>query len=131
MLTKDAETVPESIGGFFRDAGYWTFLHRHVLLRVGGTRATDPVRVWVAGCGSGGEAYSIAILLLGRALTQVVPTDVDSDLLPHAELVLERLAPVTGVVRTRDGHRYDRSLRRSRTRDGRIDGVVITFVDRP
>jgi two-component system, chemotaxis family, CheB/CheR fusion protein len=58
---------------FFRDAGAFQVLETLVIPKVfEGKGADDEVRVWVAGCSTGEEAYSIAILLREYCGTLVV-----------------------------------------------------------
>jgi two-component system CheB/CheR fusion protein len=73
------------VTAFFRDHGAFAALADDVIPKLV-LRATpeSPVRVWVAGCASGEEAYSIAILLLERfraadkvASIQIFGTDID------------------------------------------------------
>jgi chemotaxis methyl-accepting protein methylase/signal transduction histidine kinase/chemotaxis response regulator CheB len=69
---------------FFRDREAFEHLERHVLPGLlAAKRANDEVRVWVAGCATGEEVYSLAILLheqlqlLGRPLNvKIFATDV-------------------------------------------------------
>lgn len=50
---------------FFRDPGFWDSLRENVLPALLQERPADkPVRVWCAGCSTGEEAYSLAILLI-------------------------------------------------------------------
>jgi two-component system CheB/CheR fusion protein len=57
-----------SVTGFFRDAQPFLVLEREVIPKLlAGRRDGGPVRVWVAGCATGEEAYSIAMLLLEQA----------------------------------------------------------------
>ncbi len=52
------------VTSFFRDPKAFDALSRQVLTGlVESKQANEPIRVWVAGCGTGEEAYSIAILL--------------------------------------------------------------------
>ena len=64
------------VSDFFRDPSYWRALRERVIPHL----ATYPfVRVWVAGCGAGEEAYSMAILLAEEGLldrTQIYATDI-------------------------------------------------------
>src|SRR5215831_18794298 len=70
---------------FFRDAAAFEALEKLVIPKIFEDKgADDEVRVWVAGCASGEEAYSIAILLrehLERSLSppkvHVFATDID------------------------------------------------------
>jgi two-component system CheB/CheR fusion protein len=49
---------------FFRDPDAFGYLQKNVIPRIiAGKKATEAIRVWVAGCASGEEAYSMAILL--------------------------------------------------------------------
>ena len=76
-----------SVTSFFRDAEAFEALENDVIPDVfSGKSAGDAVRVWVAGCATGEEAYSIMMLLLERAEevgfplgdVQVFATDVDA-----------------------------------------------------
>jgi two-component system CheB/CheR fusion protein len=54
-----------SVTGFFREAVTFDALKKQVLPNIFHERSAEtPVRVWVAGCSTGEEAYSIAIRLL-------------------------------------------------------------------
>ena len=52
------------VTGFFRDAEVFGTLQRDVFPELLRERDNDPIRVWVPGCATGEEAYSIAISLL-------------------------------------------------------------------
>ena len=74
-----------SVTRFFRDGDAFEALEAEVIpLLLADTGSTDPIRVWVAGCATGEEAYSVAILLkeaLSRSGShcqiQVFATDLD------------------------------------------------------
>ena len=74
-----------SVTRFFRDQESFQALETKVILELlADPRATDPIRVWVAGCATGEEAYSVAILIKEalqrsecRRTVQVFATDVD------------------------------------------------------
>ncbi|HWQ33355.1 MAG TPA: chemotaxis protein CheB [Blastocatellia bacterium] len=76
-----------SVTNFFRDPDAYTSLSLEVVPNLfSGRGANDPVRVWVTGCATGEEAYSLAILLTEYAdqLTsppkiQVFATDIDEE----------------------------------------------------
>ena len=73
------------VTSFFRDAETFDQLERDVIPRLfAGKHASDTVRVWVPGCATGEEAYSLAILLRehldgmdGGPKIQVFATDID------------------------------------------------------
>ena len=80
-----------SVTNFFRDAEAFAALERIVPELFKGKGPGDAVRVWVAGCATGEEAYSIAILLGEHARTldapppwQVFATDLDEDVIREA-----------------------------------------------
>jgi two-component system CheB/CheR fusion protein len=81
-----------NVTSFFRDAPAWEHLAREVLPGILRNKTDDaPVRVWSAGCASGEEAYSIAILLAEAMGAQafgerakVYATDVDEEALRQA-----------------------------------------------
>ena len=61
---------------FFRDAEVWEFLASDILPGFFRDHAADtPIRIWCAGCSSGEEAYSLAILFLEQiAITGINAT---------------------------------------------------------
>jgi two-component system, chemotaxis family, CheB/CheR fusion protein len=85
-------TILINVTGFFRDTESWAFLQREImpelLAHVG---AEEEIRVWSAGCASGEEAYSLAIVF-AEALgieecakrVKIYGTDVDEEALHDA-----------------------------------------------
>ncbi|HUQ06707.1 MAG TPA: CheR family methyltransferase [Kofleriaceae bacterium] len=79
-----------SVTNFFRDPEAFTALEQHVIPRLFQHRDQEQVRVWVAGCATGEEAYSIAMLLAEHAAMvnapppQVFATDIDEAALAEA-----------------------------------------------
>ena len=82
-----AKEVLIGVTSFFRDQDYFDILKERVvkdLLR--NARPSDQIRIWVAGCSTGEEAYSIAILFaeameeMGiRRDIKIFATDLDGD----------------------------------------------------
>ena len=74
-----------SVTNFFRDRNAFEALEREVIDKIFYAKTSgDQVRVWVAGCATGEEAYSVAILLLEYAerlpsppSIQIFATDID------------------------------------------------------
>ena len=59
------EDILINVTGFFRDPETFTALKNNILPRLLHERKSDmPVRIWVPGCSSGEEAYSIAMCLV-------------------------------------------------------------------
>ncbi|PWT84869.1 MAG: chemotaxis protein CheR [Blastocatellia bacterium] len=80
-----------NVTSFFRDDPPWLTLRDDVLPGLISARPNDPVRVWSAGCASGEEVYSIAMLLaeiLGRdqfrERVKIYATDMDNEALAQA-----------------------------------------------
>jgi two-component system CheB/CheR fusion protein len=77
---------------FFRDPDAFEFLERHVIPEIlDRVPESDEIRVWVAGCATGEEAYSLAMLLFeqltgrGRQLNvKILSTDVHTASLAQA-----------------------------------------------
>jgi two-component system, chemotaxis family, CheB/CheR fusion protein len=95
------------VTSFFRDSEAFAVLERVVMPKLfAGKRADGKVRVWVPGCATGEEAYSLAILLYeqmsklrGAPRVQVFATDIDEPAIATARLgrypatLLEGLSP--------------------------------------
>ena len=77
---------------FFRDPDAFQALAQQITPRIVQGKAADaPIRIWVPGCASGEEAYSIAILLREhlerletRRFVQIFATDLDAEMLAEA-----------------------------------------------
>jgi two-component system CheB/CheR fusion protein len=76
-----------SVTNFFRDPAVWKKVEETIIpVLFRGKTAEDHVRVWVAGCATGEEAYSMAMLLADATAqmaappeVQVFATDLDED----------------------------------------------------
>jgi two-component system CheB/CheR fusion protein len=87
-------TILINVTSFFRDEPAWDYLRQEVVPRLlAAKHSHDSVRVWSAGCASGQEAYSLAIVLaeaLGleafRERVKIYATDVDEEALGQARL---------------------------------------------
>jgi two-component system CheB/CheR fusion protein len=85
-------TILINVTSFFRDPPAWEFVEQQVLPEMLASKGPDaPVRVWSAGCASGQEAYSVAMLFaeaLGdvafRKRVKVYATDADEEALTQA-----------------------------------------------
>ncbi len=85
-------TILINVTAFFRDPDAWEYISSEVIPRMLAERGpSDPIRVWSAGCASGEEAYTLAILLaeaLGpeafRHRVKIYATDIDEDALTEA-----------------------------------------------
>ena len=85
-------TILINVTSFFRDPQAWDVIRTVVLPDIIANRADgEPIRVWSAGCATGEEAYTLAILLaeaLGiedfKQRAKIYATDVDEEALVQA-----------------------------------------------
>ena len=113
-------TILINVTNFFRDPDAWKALADDVVPRIVDEVAdTRSIRIWSAGCSSGEEPYSIAMLLaehLGEAANnysiKIYGTDVDEEALTAARHALYRTEQLKDVP--------DRLLERYFTRDGQL-----------
>ena len=117
-----------SVTNFFRDSEAFGALERAVIPKLfEGKTPDDQVRVWVTGCATGEEAYTVTMLLSEYAATlsiapqiQVFATDIDEDAIATArdgfytlndaaDVMPERLS--RHFVTEQDGYRVRREIR--------------------
>jgi two-component system, chemotaxis family, CheB/CheR fusion protein len=99
------DTILVNVTSFFRDRPAWDYLADEVLTRiVSGKQPRDPIRVWSAGCASGEETYSLAMILceaLGpeqfQARVKIYGTDADEDALVKARAATYTERELAGV----------------------------------
>ncbi|HEV8310402.1 MAG TPA: CheR family methyltransferase [Methylomirabilota bacterium] len=85
-------TILINVTAFFRDPPAWDYLAADILPPLLERKGSaDPIRVWSAGCASGEEAYTLAMVLaekLGleglRRRVKIYATDVDEEALSQA-----------------------------------------------
>ena len=121
------------VTGFFREPEAFVALRKHVYPKLfEGRKPDNPIRVWVAGCSTGEEAYSIAITLLeymwvhsrniSQAATaiQIFATDISDTALERARTGLYTEAAVAEIsaerlkrffVRLDGGFQINKSIR--------------------
>jgi two-component system CheB/CheR fusion protein len=81
-----------NLTSFFRDPAAWSYLGSEIIPRiVEATKTQDSIRVWSAGCSSGEEAYTLAIVLAEgfgmeafRQRVKIYGTDADEEALVTA-----------------------------------------------
>jgi two-component system CheB/CheR fusion protein len=86
------DSVLINVTGFFRDPEAWQYLAAKVLPRLLEEKSPEaPIRVWSAGCASGEEPYTVAMLLaeaIGeeafKSRVKIYGTDADEGALNHA-----------------------------------------------
>lgn len=88
-------TLTINVTDFFRDKGMWDVVHRKVLPEIVERKRharVPTIRCWSAGCATGEEPYSLAMLLLDvlgdraeQVVVSVTATDLDREALAKAE----------------------------------------------
>ncbi|MDG6256936.1 MAG: CheR family methyltransferase [Methanomicrobiaceae archaeon] len=123
-------TILINVTAFFRDKPAWDYLAGAIVPRIVNSLEEDePIRIWSAGCASGEEAYTIAIIMaesMGmeafKRRVKIYATDVDEEALEiarHASYPEKRMEPVPNELRekyfVREGDRsaFLSDLRRS------------------
>lgn len=108
LLTDFLSTMTVNVTEMFRDPDVFTKLRTEVLPRL----ATYPrIRIWVAGCATGEEAYSMAILLDEAGLLErstIFATDIDNDSLRRATSAIypaDDMVRATRNYQASGGHR--------------------------
>ncbi len=88
LLLKDMHI---SVTGFFRDKEAFKAIAKVIHTLVASKQVNDSLRIWVPGCATGEEAFSIAVLVaealdhhLGTTDVQIFATDVDTSAITHA-----------------------------------------------
>jgi two-component system CheB/CheR fusion protein len=109
-------TILINVTSFFRDVDAWRYLQQETLPELLRRCEGRPIRVWSAGCASGQEAYTLA-MLLAEALTpqvfsdlvKVYATDVDEEALGSARQALFTDSEVASVPRALLEKYFDRN----------------------
>ncbi len=123
-----AEDIFIHVTSFFRDPDCFEALRKQVLVKLGANASPgDPIRIWVPGCSTGEEVYSIAMLLMeelgdraSRIGVQFFGTDIEERAVDHARAGIYSESAVAAVsparrkrffTRTDDSYRIQKSIR--------------------
>lgn len=101
-------TIEINVTSFFRDAEAWDYVAESIIPRIIALKCeSEPIRFWSAGCASGEETYTLAIVLaeaLGvdqfRKRVKIYSTDVDKEALNQARLGSYDSSQVVGIPPT-------------------------------
>ena len=94
-----------NVTAFFRDSSPWEYLAEQILPNlIKNKESSDQIRIWSAGCASGEEAYTLAMLIaemLGieefRQRVKIYATDIDEDALNQARQAMYSAKDVQAV----------------------------------
>jgi two-component system CheB/CheR fusion protein len=110
-------TILINVTAFFRDPDAWEFVRTDVIPALLAERGpNDPIRIWSAGCASGQEAYSLA-MLLSEALgpdgfaqrVKIYATDVDEQALSEGRAAIYPAKAVESVPKELLERHFDHS----------------------
>jgi two-component system CheB/CheR fusion protein len=123
-------TLLINVTAFFRDRLAWEYLGNEIIPRIVARKEpNESIRVWSAGCASGEEAYTIAMLIaetIGieqfRERVKIYATDVDEEALNQARQATYDARDLNGVLphqvemffeQAENRHTFRKDLRRS------------------
>jgi two-component system, chemotaxis family, CheB/CheR fusion protein len=84
------EDILINVTSFFRDPIAFEILKTKVFPHIANKSSEEPIRIWVAGCSTGEEAYSIAICLLEFLATQDIRLPIQIYATDISDLAIER-----------------------------------------
>jgi two-component system CheB/CheR fusion protein len=114
-------TILINVTGFFRDQEVWGYIINHIVPQILASKTADePIRIWSAGCASGEEAYTLAIVLAEavgieafRERVKIFATDIDEEALSqsrYASYSAKDVAEISPELLTKyfefSGHHY-------------------------
>jgi two-component system CheB/CheR fusion protein len=99
------ESIPVNFTGFFRDPLVWDHIATKVIPRIIANKSSNElIKVWSAGCASGEETYTLAILLIEalgveqfKQRVRIYGTDIDLEAIHQARQGSYSSAQVVGV----------------------------------
>ena len=111
------DTVLINVTSFFRDDVAWDYMRSEVVPQLLSSNGGGPVRIWSAGCASGEEAFSVAMLLVEAMgeedytnRVKIYGTDVDEQALSQARSAIfttKQMETVSEELRERCFDRTD------------------------
>lgn len=123
-------TILINVTSFFRDHSAWDYIGHEIIPRIVARKeAHEPIRIWSAGCASGQEAYTLAMILaevLGiesfKERVKIYATDLDDEALNlarHASYSAKEIGNIPPELLERyfelvhDNYIFRKDLRRS------------------
>ncbi len=99
------DTILINVTNFFRDAPAWDYIAHEIIPQIIASKQNDEsIRIWSAGCSSGEEAYTIAMLMaeaLGvdrfRERVKIYASDLDEEALTQARQASFNARDINGI----------------------------------
>lgn len=109
------DTILINVTSFYRDPEAWQFIQDEVVPAILARRGPEePIRIWSAGCGSGQEAYTLAMILADsldpdafRRRVKIYATDLDEQALTEARAASYDAKAVASVPEALLGRYFD------------------------
>lgn len=98
-------TIEINLTNFFRNASAWDYIATQIIPQIIASKPSDePIRAWSAGCATGEEVYSLAIVL-AEALgveqfcsrVHIFGTDLDDDAISQARQGSYSISKISGI----------------------------------
>ena len=113
-------TILINVTAFFRDAAAWDHIRDEIIPRILASKGPeDPIRIWSAGCASGEEAYTLAMLFAEavgferfRNRVKIYATDIDEEALAEARHATYTAREVIGIPQEYLERYFERSAAR-------------------
>ncbi len=126
-----------NVTGFFRDPDVFDFLAEKIVPDlVRGRSADQPIRIWIAGCSTGEETYSLAMLFREQIAAakrdvklQVFASDIDADAVATAREGLYPETIAADVSPARLAHFFSKEGRKYRVSPELRSSVVFVVQD--
>jgi two-component system CheB/CheR fusion protein len=116
-LTSLFNTILINVTSFFRDKPAWDYLAREIMPKIIASRKEgEPIRIWSAGCATGEEAYSIA-MIVAEALgeqeymekVKIFATDIDESALDQARAGIYSSSDIDAVPKEMRDRYFERT----------------------
>jgi two-component system CheB/CheR fusion protein len=117
-FTKLFNTILINLTGFFRDPAAWNYLEHKVLPGIISRHTDEPIRLWSAGCATGEEAYTLAMVVANQLgireaarLVKIYATDIDLEALAEARAAVYSEKSLQDVPEELRGSYFERDSR--------------------
>lgn len=98
VYRKFLDHITINVSEFFRNPNHWEVLEKEIIPLL--LKERPSLRVWSAGCSTGEEAYSLAMLLKEKHINladKILATDIDVEVLEKASIGLYTSKAIQGV----------------------------------
>jgi chemotaxis protein methyltransferase CheR len=132
-LVHFVNALTTNLTAFFREAHHFEFMAQTLLPHIFATKSDKRLRIWSAGCSTGEEPYSIAMVLrenmptTGNWDVKILATDLDSNVVAKASTGIYEESAVSGVSEPRMKRFFHRNRRTQQVKVKPEVRELITF----